>query len=96
VPAQAPYSRHAILKIRGVSQPVGSPEFVESAVIAQLDRQAAETRGLFKHLGLYMAGVVPGGPTARGGIQSKYQPSHLGRRLHNGRGCHLAQKRVDL
>lgn len=73
VAAQALYTAHGIEQLAGAVHPGAGKEFVKAPVVAELQLQAAQFPGSEEHAVLQLAGSVPGGLAAGGGIESEDQ-----------------------
>src|SRR5262245_26295816 len=67
--------RHDLSELCGVGDPARGAALVETAVIDQLEVKAPNGSGGLEHLGLELAGGVPGCFSAGGGIEGEDEAS---------------------
>jgi hypothetical protein len=92
LPAQALHASHAAGELRRVGQEGSGGEFHLAAPIGQLNGQATHVARCLEHIGHQMAGHVPTGLAAGGGVHKEQQPpGRPTRRLH-GQAIHPGQE----
>ena len=72
--APASHAGHAFEQRRRGAQPRARVEFAVAAVVAKLNIEAAERGGFAEHVALDLAGAVPAGLAAGGGVHREHQP----------------------
>ncbi len=93
--AQADNPGHAPGQLTGIAEPGEGLKIMEAAVIDELNVEPAHLAHGGEHLGLDLAGLVPAGLAAGGGVESKDEPAPRAHRPHAGHGGQLLQEGVD-
>ena len=93
--AAAGHAAHASKQRIGRAQPWARLELAIAAVVAKLDVQSAQCRGLAEHVALQLAGPVPGRLAAGGGVHSEDQAAALLPGLDRRQRTHLFDESVD-